>query len=109
MMDGLRYLSNDWDQIEKMTLKEYFMRMRVYYLKELDQRKRALQEAFDARYTKATVGSGKNMKYRFKTPQEVIDFDTAEKRLTDTGDGKRRTLARLHVIAENLKYLREEV
>lgn len=88
-----------------MTINEYMLRMKAWALKELDERRKLLQYAFDKRLAEATVGKGKSMKYRFSSPDEVLKFDEAEKKIVGDPE-KSRILKRLHIIAENQRYLR---
>lgn len=74
-MNGLRYFTNDLLQIQKMTLKEYELRIEAQVLKEIDEKKKM---ALLGMYIARSGITDKDGKFLVQKESDLFDFEKAE-------------------------------
>lgn len=87
-IDAMRYFGmTDMNEIDRMTLGEYFMRMEAAMLRNNDQEKLIHLQAWASQMVQATEGSKKHPKPKYKTFKEFYNADQIEENIVDQYEG----------------------
>ena len=74
---------NDFNEINRMTVSEYFTRMEAYMLQKSDKEELIHLQAWVTQMAKATTGSKKHSKPKFKKFEEFYNQAEVEKKIRD--------------------------
>lgn len=102
---GLRYVSNDIEKIERLTLNELKLSIKANKLRELDQLSNYTDILFINRAVNSTKTVGKKMEYAIKNKDKILDFKAKEKEILNGGEIKNK---RLLEVAKRVKILNEQ-
>lgn len=102
MINGLRWLTNDYIQLQRMTIEEYNIRMKAHSLKEADLLHQAIEHGLAVRPLEAV----KNKKYVIREVNQIFDLKKYEEQIFGKDS---RKFDRLKQVARRLKEYREEV
>lgn len=93
-------------ELQRMTLVEYNLRMKVYALKQADVRFNFIQNEFLKRSIEATETKGDKTYYIHKSPEEIMDIESIERKILygDVIDDKFNDLVK---IAKRVKERKE--
>ncbi|MDD7044525.1 MAG: hypothetical protein PUI05_03690 [Peptoniphilaceae bacterium] len=110
IIDGLRYLTCDLKVLELMTFFEYKLRMKAYYLKEIDDIKYFVQKELLKRKIKATEKRAGLVVYKYSKVSEIFDYEKAEREVLGKYKDKDKEdkFDRLRLIASRVRKFKEE-
>lgn len=72
----MRYLGvKSFDDIDRMTMPEYLMRIKAYRYEELDKQRDLHYLAFLNQAVQSTTGTGKSQELKYNTFDKFFDYD----------------------------------
>lgn len=100
------------DEIQKMTIKEYRLRMEAYQIKEVNVYKHLALQAWFNQAVQATSGSKKNPKPKYKRFNQFFDAEEEINRVRDAFENtntssRRSNLTRNQIIAKRYEEYQE--
>lgn len=70
-----------FDEIDRMTIPEYEMRIKAYQYEELDKQRDLHYLAFLNQAVQSTTGKGKSQKMKYTSFDKFFDYDALAKRI----------------------------
>ena len=75
-----------FDEIDRMTIPEYEMRIKAYQYEELDKQRDLHYLAFLNQAVKSTTGKGKSQKMKYTSFDKFFDYDKLAKKIEGESD-----------------------
>ena len=92
LLNGLRYVSNDVEKIERLTLNELRLSIKASQLRKLDELSNYTDILFTNRAVNSTKTVGKKIEYVIKNKDEILDVKAKEKEILNNGEIKNKRL-----------------